>query len=137
MIQRDIFLFHGNALEKDGKAIICLGGSGNGKSTLAYILSKNGWKLIADDMVAVRPDGVVLPGIPRIKLWHDAVNAFGIEIKNLRSVRKGLNKYILPKESLGCVYHPIPLEKIFRLSNFHTKKVNIHNSPEGTIRSEK
>ena len=35
LIQRGIFVLHGNALEKDGKAIVCMGHSGAGKSTLA------------------------------------------------------------------------------------------------------
>ena len=94
LIQRKILVFHGNALVKGNKAIVCIGHSGNGKSTIAYSLLKNGWKLIADDLVALSKDGYLLPGIPSIKLWDDAVREFSLDINTLRPVRKGMKKYL-------------------------------------------
>ena len=79
LIQRGTLVLHGNALERDGQSIVCLGHSGAGKSTLAYALMLQGWRLLADDLVAITPSGQVLSGIPRIKLWHDAVKAFGLD----------------------------------------------------------
>ena len=29
-------------------------------------------RMLADDLVVISYEGLVLPGIPRIKLWHDA-----------------------------------------------------------------
>ena len=72
LIQRGLLVLHGNALEKNGKAIVCLGHSGTGKSTIAYSLMQQGWNLISDDLVAINNDRNILPGIPRIKLWKDA-----------------------------------------------------------------
>ena len=137
LIQRNFFLLHGNALEKDGKAIVCLGGSGYGKSTLAYVLSKYGWRLIADDMVAITNDGLVLPGIPRIKLWYDAIKESDLDINKFNSVREGLNKYILTKESVNCFYESVQLEGIYRIGNFRTKEISLYQDSGSKIESEK
>ena len=94
LIQRKILVFHGNALVKGNKAVVCIGHSGNGKSTMAFSLLRNGWKLIADDLVALSKDGYLLPGIPSIKLWADAVKEFRLDINTLRPVRKGMKKYL-------------------------------------------
>ena len=40
-----------------------------------------GWNLLSDDLVAVTDDFSVLPGIPRIKLWDDALIHFHIKRK--------------------------------------------------------
>ena len=98
LIQRKILVLHGNALERDGQVVICIGHSGAGKSTVAYAMMKQGWRLLADDLVAVTPEGQVLPGIPRIKLWYDAAKAFGLDATNLTPIREGINKYLLIKK---------------------------------------
>ena len=86
LIQKGFLVFHGNALVKDGKAVIFLGNSGSGKSTIAYGLMKSGWKLLADDLVVLSSNGNVLPGVRRIKLWEDAVKSYKIDIEKLKDV---------------------------------------------------
>jgi hypothetical protein len=113
LIQRGSFVLHGNALEKDGKAIVCMGHSGAGKSTLAYALMQQGWRLLADDLVAVSPDGLVLPGIPRIKLWHDAAKAFGLDPDQLPPIRQGMNKYLLMGDALQRAPQSAPLQVMY------------------------
>ena len=113
LIQRGILVLHGNALERDGQAIVCLGHSGAGKSTLAYALMHQGWRLLADDLVAITPDGQVLPGIPRIKLWHDAVKAFGLDPNALPPIRQGMQKYLLLGEAIERAERPCPLKALY------------------------
>ena len=113
LIQRGILVLHGNALEKDGKAIVCMGHSGAGKSTLAYALMQQGWRLLGDDLVAVSPDGLVLPGIPRIKLWHDAAKAFGLDPAVLPPIRQGMNKYLLMGEAVQRATEAVPLQALY------------------------
>jgi hypothetical protein len=115
LIQRGLLVLHGNALEKDGQAIVCLGHSGAGKSTLAYALMQQGWRLLADDLVAISPDGLVLPGIPRIKLWHDAAKAFGLDPDQMPPVRQGMHKVLLMGEGLQRASEPIPLRALYLL----------------------
>lgn len=115
LIQRGLLVLHGNALEREGQAIVCLGQSGAGKSTLAYALMQQGWRLLADDLVAVSPEGLVLPGIPRIKLWHDAAQAFGLDPETLPPIRQGLHKYLLMGETLKIARQPVPLKALYLL----------------------
>ena len=115
LIQRGMLVLHGNALEKDGQAIVCLGHSGAGKSTLAYALMQQGWRLLADDLVAVNGEGMVLPGIPRIKLWHDAARAFGLDPEQLPQIRQRMHKYLLMGEALQRAEQPVPLRALYLL----------------------
>jgi hypothetical protein len=113
LIQRGILVLHGNALEKEGRAIVCMGHSGAGKSTLAYALMQQGWRLLADDLVAISPEGHVLPGIPRIKLWHDAAKAFGLNPAELPPIRQGMHKYLLMGDALQTASEPVPLQALY------------------------
>ena len=130
LIQRGIFVLHGNALEKDGKAIVCMGHSGAGKSTLAYGLMQQGWRLLADDLVAVNPDGLVLPGIPRIKLWHDATKAFGLDPADLPPIRQGMHKYLLMGEALQRADRPVPLQALYLI---HQRRHDSAGPDQGRI----
>ena len=113
LIQRGMLVLHGNALERDGEAIVCVGHSGAGKSTLAYALMKQGWRLLADDLVAITPEGKVLPGIPRIKLWHDATKAFGLDPEELPPIRQGMQKYLLLGEVIERAKQPCRLRALY------------------------
>jgi hypothetical protein len=44
---------HAAALERDGSAVLVLGGSGAGKSTFAFAGSQGGWRIVADDLSLV------------------------------------------------------------------------------------
>ena len=118
LIQRGILLFHGNSLEKNGRAIICLGDSGVGKSTIAYQLMKDGWNLISDDLVALDLDNNVLPGIPRIKLWEDAISHFGLNKMQLNRVAKGFNKFVITKKRINCCNQKVKLDKVLILNRY-------------------
>ena len=136
LIQRGFAIFHGNALEKNGKAVVCLGHSGAGKSTIAYSLMQQGWNLISDDLVAINNDGQILPGIPRIKLWKDAVLDFKLNIKTLKPVRNNLKKYIINGEKIVSVTKQFPLNAIYLIE----RSENIISLPEiepEIIKSEK
>ena len=115
LIQRGMLVLHGNALEKNGQAIVCMGHSGAGKSTLAYALMQQGWRLLADDLVAVTPQGMVLPGIPRIKLWHDAAKAFGLDPEALPPIRHAMHKYLLMGEAVQRAPDAVPLQALYTI----------------------
>ncbi len=124
LIQKGYLLFHGNALEKDGKAVVCLGDSGVGKSTLAYILMKNGWNLISDDLVAIDTNQNVLPGIPRIKLWQDAINFFEIDTNKLTKVAKGYDKFVIPRENIFYSFKKAKIDKFFVLGRNNLEEIH-------------
>jgi hypothetical protein len=113
LIQRGMLVLHGNALEKNGQAIVCMGHSGAGKSTLAYALMQKGWRLLADDLVAITPQGCVLPGIPRIKLWHDATKSFGLDPDTLPPIRQGMHKYLVMGDAVHRAEQAVPLTALY------------------------
>ena len=105
---------HGSALEKDGNAIVCMGHSGAGKSTTAYILMMQGWKLLADDLVAVSRRGRILPCIPRIKLCKDALEETRVNPDKIKSFGSS-EKYVISKKFISHALQPAPLKAIYIL----------------------
>ncbi len=78
--QRGALVLHASAVKLEGGAIVFLGGSGWGKSTLAAALHARGHPLLADDVVALRADGarwLVSPSFPQLSLWPDAASVLG------------------------------------------------------------
>lgn len=81
------------SVERDGAAILLLDHPTVGKSTLAWCLLQEGWRLLSSELVAVSPDGLVLPGMHQLKLWHDAAVALELNWAQLPTVRKGLKRF--------------------------------------------
>ena len=78
--QRGLLPLHANAVEIGGRAFAFMGASGSGKSTLAAWFHDHGYRIIADDVCAIRFDGeqpVVAPGLPRLRLWKEALEGLG------------------------------------------------------------
>lgn len=77
--QRGMLPLHANAVEVDGAAIAVMGGSGAGKSTLAAWLHDRGHRLISDDVCVIGGEGELraFAGVPRLRLWGAALDAFG------------------------------------------------------------
>jgi len=75
--QRGLLPLHANAVEIGGKAVAFMGESGAGKSTLAAWFHDNGYRVLADDVTVVRfgedSRARVAPGLPRLRLWRDAL----------------------------------------------------------------
>jgi hypothetical protein len=61
------FVLHAAAIQRDGRAVLVLGGSGAGKSTLILGALENGWSVLSDDLVLVRAgqSGPMVSGIPK------------------------------------------------------------------------
>lgn len=79
---RGHLVLHGSAIEiAPGRAILCIGDNGQGKSTLAGAFLKAGHSVLADDVIAILGStGAgpfrVQPAFPAIKLSHEAIAAF-------------------------------------------------------------
>lgn len=75
---REVTCLHASAVVVNGKAIALVGASGAGKSTTAAAFAKAGYKVLADDIVALdERSGAfwVRPAYPRIRLWDSSVEA--------------------------------------------------------------
>ncbi len=114
LMQRGLFLLHGNAIKIGEHCISFVGHSGAGKSTLSGAFFKRGYSILADDVCAISPEGVVLPSFPQIKLWADAALQLNIKTPALRRIRPGIEKFAVP---LGSQYQPtaLPLKVVYIL----------------------
>ena len=79
--QRGLLPLHANAVEIGGSAVAFVGRSGAGKSTLAAWFHDRGYPVISDDVCVVRLDQsngpTVTPGLPRLRLWREALERSG------------------------------------------------------------
>lgn len=79
---RGYLVLHGSAIEiAPGRAMLCVGDNGQGKSTLAGAFLKAGHVVLADDVIAIPPPQHaqrfrVQPAFPAIKLSREAMAAF-------------------------------------------------------------
>lgn len=98
--QRRLLPLHANALLIEGKAFAFIGRSGAGKSTLAAWFQERGHAVLADDVCAVAfADGgrpVVQPGVPRLRLWKDALEHAGHDSEQFERSFDGFDKYDVP-----------------------------------------
>jgi len=108
--QRGVLPLHANAVVLDGRAIAFMGASGSGKSTLAAWFQDRGRSVLADDVCAVTvEDGkaYALPGVPRLRLWKDALERSGREPGNFEASFDGRDKFDLPSPHAAAVRTPL------------------------------
>ncbi len=129
--QQQHVVLHGSSVEINGKALVLLGQKGMGKSTLTAALLSEGHNFICDDVTALLlndPSGTqVLPGVPRLRLWADAVRAIGHTPDELSLVSPILPKHILPAHEQFKNEH-IPLQTIILLERGDT--IALHEMKE-------
>ena len=118
--QRGLLPLHANAVEIEGKAVAFMGESGAGKSTLAAWFHDRGHRVLADDVCVVSPSGpgsaLVLPGLPRLRLWAEALTATGRDMREYERSYAGetdYEKYDVPLQNHGGVC--VPLAAIYLL----------------------
>lgn len=115
---RHLLPLHANAIELDGRAIAFMGHSGAGKSTLAAWFADRGFRVLSDDVCVIDFDrtGIAYAsaGIPRLRLWKDALNIKGISEEGLLRSFDGQDKFDLPIPSSGD-QKPIRLEALYVL----------------------
>lgn len=124
LFQRGLLVLHGNAVEFNGKCMICVGPSGIGKSTLTAAFVQRGYRVLADDVVPIDDNAMAVPGYPRIKLWKDVADKLGIETDALKRIRPALEKFNLPLHDSFCNL-PRKVSKIYLLSDHHDENVKI------------
>lgn len=117
--QRGLLPLHANAIEIDGRAVAFSGKSGAGKSSLAAWFADRGHRILCDDVcaIAIRADGVpiVLPGVPRLRLWEDALVRSGREAAAYERSFDGQDKYDVPAGAAAGA-EPLPLGACYMLA---------------------
>lgn len=126
--QRGDLVLHGSAIDWNGRAVVFLGRSGVGKSTLAAAFRARGHAVLTDDLCVLRPDSdgrmVAHPGFPQTKLWLDSLEKLDISPDGLRRIRHKLEKRAVPLAE-DFAAQPLPVGKLFVLRP--------HNRPELTF----
>lgn len=97
---RHLLPLHANAIEINGRAVAFMGHSGAGKSTLAAWFADHGYRILSDDVCVVDFDSAGIAyaraGIPRLRLWKDALNVKGISETGLARSFDGQDKFDMP-----------------------------------------
>ncbi len=103
--QRGLLPLHANAIEIGSRAVLFMGASGEGKSTLASWFNDRGYVVVADDVCVVRltTDGRAYAshGQQRLRLWKEALESSGRNPSNYaRSFvgRDDIDKFDVPFE---------------------------------------
>jgi len=124
LMQRDLFLLHGNAVRIGDHCISFVGDSGAGKSTLSGAFFKRGYSILADDVCAINQDLAVLPSFPQIKLWSDSANQLNIKTDFLRRIRPRFDKFAIP---LASQFHTktLPIRVVYCL-NKNSEEFHAH-----------
>ena len=114
--QRGLATLHASAVATDAGAVLFLGSSGAGKSSLAAALAQLGRPLMADDVAAVAraSDGQmeVLPATPRTKLCADAMEQLGLSAEEHVKVNGSAKFFFGP----SCFHSsPLPVYALYLL----------------------
>jgi hypothetical protein len=116
--QRGLLPLHANGIEIEGRAVLFMGHSGAGKSTMAAWFHDRGFRILSDDVCVVtineQSGATAHPGIPRLRLWREALEASGRTEDDFELAFDDSQKFNVPvaaKESTG----PLPLDQIYLL----------------------
>ncbi|MCK5135659.1 MAG: hypothetical protein KAR19_07725 [Bacteroidales bacterium] len=127
--QRGFLPLHGSTVDVKGKALVIIGNSAAGKSTLAASLNLAGYPLISDDLSAISLNDsgacVAHRGIPFIKLWKDTSGLLYPGGKYNR-VRPQINKYKIPVNKDKQMNEVWRIETIVRLTSRNNHEFQVH-----------
>jgi hypothetical protein len=120
--QRGLLPLHSNAMELEGRAVAFMGASGAGKSTMAAWFHDRGHHVLADDVCVVTQSGdgtpLAHPGIPRLRLWRDALEASGRNAQDHEHAFDDADKYNV-RMRISDTATPLPLAAIYLLDAPH------------------
>ncbi len=125
LLQRQTLAVHCSAVTDGKRAFLISGASGAGKSTLTRRFLDNGYKLMADDVAAVRmvdDKAVVYPGFPYQKLCRNEVESRNFDMNELIYIDEDKDKFLVPVKELFFA-DALPLEGFIFLVAGDTKEV--------------
>ena len=98
LLQQNGFLtLHGSAFLFEEKAVLMLGATGVGKSSLAMALHKKGNCYLTDDICAItfstEGEPLLYLGSSHVNLWEDSIEALGLSQNTSHQIRLGLSRH--------------------------------------------
>lgn len=116
--QRGLLPLHANAIDLGRRAVAFSGHSGAGKSTIAAWFHDRGYPILADDVCVIGYDeagrALAYPGIPRLRLWREALEASGRDAGAYDRSFDDMDKFDVPTASAERL-DPVPLAAIYLL----------------------
>jgi hypothetical protein len=119
---RDAVVLHASAVAISSGAVVFIGESGWGKSTLGASLSANGFALLTDDGVMVQwreSQLLCVPSYPGLRLWPESVvGVLGAQAQGIPMVPDSV-KQRFGRENTSLVFanEALPVKKIYLLAN--------------------
>ncbi|NEO62045.1 MAG: hypothetical protein F6J98_17025 [Moorea sp. SIO4G2] len=95
LYQRGLLVLHASVVNINGGAVVFLGNSGEGKSSIAAALHTQGYRIITDDVAPVtlnQGTAKVAPSFPQIKLSREVAGVLGYDQDKLALLVPKLNK---------------------------------------------
>ncbi len=134
-------VLHGSAVLMKDAAVIFSGPSGAGKSTLARACLQQGYSLITDDLVVIKPNQqgqyCIIPGPAKLKLWQDTMHYFNHDLHNAMPINQKINKYAIQISHM-CHQPMIPVVGFYALNTaeaFHCERLNAAESLKTLIQN--
>lgn len=113
---RGVTALHASAIATDAGAVLFAGASEAGKSAVAAAFARLGVPVLSDDIAALEEstDGFrVQPGLPRVLIWPDVVEAFWGTRDALSPLVDGWDKRMLALPAAGAAQgRPAPIAAI-------------------------
>ena len=130
--QRGKATFHAATIETTAGAVLFMGSSGSGKSSLLAALVERGYAMLADDVTVVEPDvggrPVALSAFPRMKLWADTLDKLAWRDRARGKVREGGGeKYLVPMERFR--HEPQAVRAVCVLESHRREEVEVGTAP--------
>ena len=131
--QRGVTTLHAAAVATASGAVLLMGVSGIGKSSLAAALVERGYPLLTDDLACmVQHAGgrvMVFPTFPSQRLWADSLDAMGWRRRAQSRGRQGQNKYWIPAQRTCAA--PLPAYAAFVLGVNDRRDIVLNPVPSG------
>jgi hypothetical protein len=132
--RRERIVLHASAVVTGYGAIAFAGKSGQGKSTLAASLAREGCSLVSDDCLVLRTEHggwTALPSYPGVRLWPSAAGEVLREGTHTAEVAHyTLKRRVSDPDVLPCASGPAPLRRLFFLGD-DAGEVSFERLPPG------
>lgn len=134
LYMKNIMALHGSTVGNENGAITIIGSSGAGKSTISTGLRKRGYKLIADDVSAIKiENGVpyVQIAVPHQKFCRDTAIKEGYKIDEIECINEIRDKYRVKLSEDEMYSGPGILKGIFEIIPDNKNNTFRIEKPEG------
>jgi len=116
--QRELIVLHAMAVRHGDDAIVFASASGEGKTTLAAVMHKQGYEILTDDLCVIDDNNLVQPGYPVLKLWRDCFRVMQIKPGTINRIRPGVEKYAY-RMNEGFCNTPLPIKSVYILHSWN------------------